>query len=133
MSITIRLVSIPVDDQAKALAFYTDRLGFEKRADVTNGGYRWLTVTAPGGDSDIELVLEPNANPAAKAYQDSLHEQGIPMTSFFSDDIDADYDRLLALGVTFTKELTEMPWGKFAVADDTCGNLIQIQQVTYSG
>ncbi|MGZ4481977.1 MAG: VOC family protein [Gaiellales bacterium] len=133
MSITIRLVSTPVDDQAKALAFYTDRLGFEKRADVTNGGYRWLTVTAPGGDSDIELVLEPNANPAAKAYQASLHEQGIPMTSFFSDDIDADYDRLLALGVTFTKELTEMPWGKFAVADDTCGNLIQIQQVTYSG
>jgi predicted enzyme related to lactoylglutathione lyase len=131
VSITITLVSIPVDDQAKALAFYTEKLGFEKHADVPTDGYRWLTVTAPAGHSDVELVLEPNANPAAKTYQEALHSEGIPVTAFFSDDIAADYQRLVERGVTFAKELTEMPWGRFAVLDDTCGNLIQIQQVTY--
>jgi predicted enzyme related to lactoylglutathione lyase len=128
MSITIKLVSIPVDDQGKALEFYTETFGFEKRADVSQGDYRWLTVTAPKGP-DIELVLEPNANPASKSYQESLREQGIPITSFFSDDLDADCERLVSLGVTFTKELTDMPWGKFAILDDTCGNLVQLQQV----
>jgi predicted enzyme related to lactoylglutathione lyase len=129
LSITIKLVSIPVDDQAKALDFYTEKFGFEKRADVSQGDYRWLTVTAPEGSPEIELVLEPNENPTSKAYQASLREQGIPITSFFSSDLDADYERLMGLGVRFTKELTDMPWGKFAILDDTCGNLVQLQQV----
>jgi predicted enzyme related to lactoylglutathione lyase len=129
LSITIKLVSIPVDDQAKALDFYTEKFGFEKRADVSQGDYQWLTVTAPEGSPEIELVLEPNENPASKAYQASLREQGIPITSFFSSDLDADYERLMGLGVRFTKELTDMPWGKFAILDDTCGNLVQLQQV----
>jgi predicted enzyme related to lactoylglutathione lyase len=133
VSITIKLVSIPVDDQEKALEFYTEKFGFEKRADVSQGDYRWLTVTAPEGSPDIELVLEPNANPASKNYQESLREQGIPITSFFSSDLDADYKRLVGDGATFTKELTDMPWGKFAILDDTCGNLIQLQQLTFAG
>ena len=128
MSIKIKLVSIPVDDQEKALGFYTEKFGFEKHTDVSQGNYRWLTVTAPDGP-DVELVLEPNANPASKAYQDSLHEQGIPITAFYATDLDADYERLVGLGVTFRTELTDMPWGKFAILDDTCGNLVQLQQV----
>jgi predicted enzyme related to lactoylglutathione lyase len=124
VSITINLVSIPVDDQAKALEFYTEKFGFEKRADVSQGAYRWLTVTAPEGSPDIELVLEPNANPASKSYQESLREQGIPITAFFSNDLDADYERLVGDGVAFTTDLTDMPWGKFAILDDTCGNLV---------
>jgi predicted enzyme related to lactoylglutathione lyase len=133
VSITINLVSIPVDDQAKALEFYTEKFGFEKRADVSQGDYRWLTVTAPEGSPEIELVLEPNANPASKSYQESLREQGIPITSFLSSDLDADYERLAGEGVTFTMELTDMPWGKFAILDDTCGNLVQLQQVNVNG
>jgi predicted enzyme related to lactoylglutathione lyase len=129
VGITINLVSIPVDDQAKALEFYTEKIGFEKRADVSQGDYRWLTVTAPDGSPDIELVLEPNANPASKSYQESLREQGIPITAFSSSDLDADYERLVSGGVAFTTELTDMPWGKFAILDDTCGNLVQLQQV----
>lgn len=132
MSITINLVSIPVDDQTKALEFYTEKFGFEKRADVSQGDYRWLTVTAPEGSPNIELLLEPNANPASKSYQESLRSQGIPITAFFSDDLEADYERLVTLGVTFQKELTNMPWGKFAILDDTCGNLVQLQQVTFT-
>jgi predicted enzyme related to lactoylglutathione lyase len=131
VAITINLVSIPVDDQTKALAFYTEKLGFEKRADVSQGDYRWLTVTAPEGSPEVELVLEPNANPASQSYQESLREQGIPITAFFSNDLDADYERLVGLGVRFTKELADMPWGKFAVLDDTCGNLVQLQQVDF--
>jgi len=133
VSITINLVSIPVDDQTKALKFYTEKFDFQKRSDVSLGDYRWLTVTAPEGSPEVELVLEPNANPASKSYQQSLRGQGTPITAFFSTDLDADYDRLVALGVTFTKELTEMPWGKFAILDDTCGNLVQVQQVTSKG
>jgi predicted enzyme related to lactoylglutathione lyase len=132
VSITINLVSISVDDQANALDFYTEKFGFEKRADVSQGDYRWLTMTAPEGSPEVELVLEPNANPASKSYQESLREQGIPITAFFSTDLDVDYERLLALGVTFTRELTEMPWGKYAILDDTCGNLVQVQQVNFS-
>ena len=85
------------------------------------------------GSTDIELVLEPNANPASKSYQESLREQGIPITAFTSNDLDADYQRLVGGGVTFTTELTEMPWGKFAILDDTCGNLVQLQQVDFTG
>lgn len=132
MSITINLVSIPVDDQTEALDFYTEKFGFKKRADVRQGDYRWLTVTAPEGSPEVELVLEPNANPASRSYQESLREQGIPITAFFSTDLDTDYKRLVALGVTFTRELTEMPWGKYAILDDTCGNLVQLQQVNFT-
>ena len=132
MSITINLVSIPVDDQTEALDFYTEKFGFKKRADVRQGDYRWLTVTAPEGSSEVELVLEPNANPASRSYQESLREQGIPITAFFSTDLDTDYKRLVALGVTFTREPTEMPWGKYAILDDTCGNLVQLQQVNFT-
>jgi predicted enzyme related to lactoylglutathione lyase len=132
VSITINLVSVPVNNQPKALKFYTEKFGFEKRADVSQGNYRWLTVTAPEGSPDVELVLEPNVNPASKSYQESLREQGIPITAFFSNDLDAEYERLVALGVTFTKELTDMPWGKFAILDDTCGNLVQLQQVNFT-
>jgi predicted enzyme related to lactoylglutathione lyase len=127
------LSAFRLTNQEKALEFYTERFGFEKRADVSQGDYRWLTVTASEGSPDIELVLEPNANPASQSYQQSLREQGIPITSFFSSDLDADYERLVGDGVTFTKELTDMPWGKFAVLDDTCGNLIQLQQVNPTG
>jgi len=77
-------------------------------------------------------VLEPNAKPASKSYQEALREQGIPIIAFFSTDLDADYERLVALGVTFTRELTEMPWGKFAILDDICGNLVQLQQVDFT-
>jgi glyoxylase I family protein len=129
MGITIKLVSIPVDDQAKALEFYTEKFGFEKHTDVSQGDFRWLTVTAPEGSPDVELVLEPNANPASKSYQQSLLEQGIPITAFLSSDLDADYERLVDFGVTFTTAFTDMPWGKFAILDDTCGNLVQLQQV----
>jgi hypothetical protein len=98
---------------------------------VSQGDYRWLTVTAPEGSPDVEVVLEPNVNLASKSYQASLREQGIPITSFFSNGLDADYERLVTLGVTFTKELTDMPWGKFAILDETCGNLVQLQQVNF--
>ncbi len=93
------------------------------------GEYRWLTVSAPDGSADIELVLEPNANPVGKSYQMGLFEQGIPATAFFADDVDAEYERLVGLGVKFTLEPQEMPWGKYAILDDGCGNLIQLQQV----
>jgi hypothetical protein len=89
---------------------------------------RLLTGQSPQ-ELPVELVLEPNANPASKSYQESLREQGIPITAFFSDDLDADYERLVGMGMTFTKELTDMPWGKLTILDDTCGNLVQLQQV----
>ena len=129
MSLSINLVGIAVDDQEKALAFYTETLGFEKHTDVSNEGFRWVTVTAPAGHADVELVLEPSGSAASQAYREALRADGIPVTAFYSDDIDADYERLVGLGVTFTRELTEMPWGKYAILDDTCGNLVQIQQL----
>lgn len=129
MSITIKLASVFVNDQSKALEFYTEKLGFEICKDVLVGEFRWLTVSALNGSSDIELVLEPNNNPAASTYQQSIYEQGIPATALFCDDVESEFDRLTALGVKFVKPATEMPWGSFAVLDDTCGNLIQIQQV----
>ncbi|HWB75544.1 MAG TPA: VOC family protein [Nannocystaceae bacterium] len=123
----IKLVSIMVDDQAKALAFYTDVLGFAKKTDIPVGEYRWLTVVAPERD-DLELVLEPNANPAGKTFQRALFEQNIPATAFESDDLDADVKRLRARGVAFTMEPTNAGAVKIAVLSDTCGNLIQLYQ-----
>ncbi len=125
----IVLTSVFVDDQDKALKFYTEKLGFVKKRDVAAGQYRWLTVVSPEDQNGTELVLEPNDNPAASTYQQAIFEQGIPATSFAVSDVRAEYERLKALGVTFTTEPTEvMPHVTIAVLDDTCGNLIQIQQ-----
>lgn len=122
----IRLVSVMVDDQAKALAFYTDVLGFVKKHDIPMGEFRWLTVVSPDGPEELELVIEPNVNPAARTFQSAMLEQGIPWTAFESDDVQADYERLKAKGVAFTKAPTTMGTTTIAVFADTCGNLIQI-------
>jgi predicted enzyme related to lactoylglutathione lyase len=124
----IKLTSIHVDDQSQALRFYTEKLGFQKKADVSNGPYRWLTVASPEEPDGTELVLEPNDNPAARTYQQALKEQGIPAAMFHTSDLQGDYDRLTGVGVTFTTPLTSESWGSMAVLDDTCGNLIQLTQ-----
>ena len=123
----IKLTSIMVEDQTKALTFYTDVLGFEKRMDFPVGEYRWITVAASGRD-DLELALEPNANPAAKAFQQAMFAQGIPLASFESTDLDADYARLHDMGVAFTRAPTVLGAVKVAVFSDTVGNLIQLHQ-----
>lgn len=125
----IKLVSIHVDDQAKAAAFYADVLGFVKKHDIdVGGGLRWLTFVSSEGHDDVELVLEPDNNPAAKAYQSALLEQGIPATAFEVDDVDAEHQRLEAKGVAFTQGPKDMGPVRTAVFADTCGNLIQIYQ-----
>jgi glyoxylase I family protein len=123
----IKLTSIMVEDQSKALAFYTDVLGFAKQMDFPVGEYRWITVAAPGRD-DLELALEPGANPAARAFQQAMFAQGIPLTAFESTDLDADHARLSARGVAFTKAPTVAGPVKIAVLSDTVGNLIQLYQ-----
>ena len=125
----IKLTSVLVNDQEKALTFYTDILGFIKKTDIPVGEGRWLTVTSPDGPDDIELLLEPNGNLAAKTYQDALFKQGIPLTSFNVEDTRAEYDRMKALGVVFTMPPTQMGPALVAIFDDRCGNLIQIYQV----
>lgn len=124
----IKLSSILVDDQNKALKFYTEVLGFQKKHDIPAGGFRWLTVVSPEGPDDIELVLEPNANPAARTYQEALFKQGIPLTAFEVSDINSEFERLKARGVAFTVEPTRSGPVTIAVFSDTCGNLIQIYQ-----
>jgi predicted enzyme related to lactoylglutathione lyase len=124
----IKLTSIYVDDQEKALSFYSDVLGFAKKADVSNGPYRWLTVASPEEPEGTELQLALNDNPAAKAYQQAQKEQGQPAAMFHTDDLQRDYDRLTGLGVTFSVPLAKEAWGSMAVLDDTCGNLIQLTQ-----
>jgi catechol 2,3-dioxygenase-like lactoylglutathione lyase family enzyme len=126
--VKIKLTSIMVDDQAKALDFYTQVLGFVKCTEIPVGEYRWLTVVSPEGPPDIELVLEPNANPAARTFQEALFKQGIPLTAFEVDDIHAEFARLRARGVTFTMEPTPSGAVTVAIFSDTCGNLIQIYQ-----
>lgn len=123
----INLSSIYVDDQDRALRFYTEVLGFVKSREIPVGEYKWLTVRSPEG-GDTELSLEPNANPAAKAYQEALMAQGIPITAFHTDDIQAEVRRLKAAGVKFTMEPTAMGPVAIAVLADTCGNLVQIYQ-----
>jgi glyoxylase I family protein len=123
----IKLCSIFVDDQAKALRFYTDVLGFVKAKDVPVGEYRWLTVRGADG-GDAELVLEPNANPAARTYQQALLEQGIPATAFEVEDLKAEFERLRKKGVEFTTPPTPAGPVTIAVLLDTCGNLIQLYQ-----
>jgi glyoxylase I family protein len=126
----IRLSSVLVDDQEKALRFYTDVLGFVKKHDIPLGEDRWLTVVSPEGPPDVELLLEPNSNPAAKTFQQAIFEQGIPLTAFEVDDIQAEYERLRGRGVEFTMEPTSMGPTTVAVLNDTCGNLIQLYQMT---
>ena len=123
----VKLTSVFVDDQSKALAFYTNVLGFVKRMDFPVGEYRWITVAAADRD-DLQLALEPNANPAAKAFQETMFAQGIPLASFESTDLEADYARLVKAGVTFTKPPTNAGAVKIAVLSDTVGNLIQLHQ-----
>jgi catechol 2,3-dioxygenase-like lactoylglutathione lyase family enzyme len=124
----INLTSVLVDDQDKALRFYTDLLGFEKKTEVPLGEYRWLTVVSPDDPDGTELVLEPDAHPAAKVFKEALVSDGIPYTSFAVDDVAAEFARLERLGVRFTQQPAEMGPVITAVFDDTCGNLIQIAQ-----
>ena len=124
----IVVTSVLVDDQEKALRFYTEVLGFEMKHDVPVGAARWLTVTAPGEPDGTELLLEPDGHPAARPFKAALVEDGIPYTSFGVADCQAEYDRLVGLGVQFTQPPTQMGPVTTAVFDDTCGNLIQIAQ-----
>ena len=128
MAIKITLASVLVDDQAKALAFYTDVLGFQKKTDIPVGEFRWLTVTAPEGPDGIELALEPNENPAAKTFQQALFEQGIPLTAFMVDDIYAEYGRMRRLGVVFRGAPAQAGDVTMVTFEDTCGNLIMLCQ-----
>ncbi|HIH02524.1 MAG TPA: VOC family protein [Methanoregulaceae archaeon] len=125
----ITLSSVLVDDRARALAFYTGVLGFVKRTDVPAGRFRWLTVVSPEGPDDVELLIEPNDTPAARAYQKSIYEQGAPATDFAVNDLLGEYERMKNLGVRFTQEPTTVGPLIRAVLDDTVGNLIQIYQV----
>lgn len=122
----INLASVLVDDQAKALRFYTEVLGFLPKADIPLGEARWLTVVSPEDPGGTELVLEPDGHPAARPFKDALVADGIPYTSFAVDDVEKEYERLTALGVTFTQQPTRMGPVTTAVLDDTCGNLLQI-------
>jgi predicted enzyme related to lactoylglutathione lyase len=126
--IKITIASVFVEDQQKALEFYTNVLGFAKKVDIPVGGARWLTVGSPSGP-EIDLLLEPNANPIAKAYQQGIYEAGIPATTFAADDVRAEYERMKQLGVVFTAEPAETGGVIGAVFDDTCGNLIGLHQV----
>jgi len=127
----IQWTKLYVDDQQKALDFYADKLGFQKKADFSNEGYRWLTVTAPNDPDGIELILEAAADPAAKAYQKAQHDNQQPAMQFLVDDVQAQYGRLSALGVEFTTPVTAVTGSEIAVLDDTCGNLIQLTHLNW--
>jgi len=126
--IRIVLTSILVDDQQKALKFYTEKLGFQKKNEVPLGEHRWVTVVSTADPDGVELVLEPDAHPAAGPFKRALVEDGIPLTSFSVDDVQAEYARLSAAGVRFTQPPVSMGPVVTAVLDDTCGNLIQLAQ-----
>ncbi len=125
----IKLTTVFVDDQAKALRFYTEALGFVKKADFSNGPYRWLTVTSPEEPEGTELQLALNDDPAAKAYQQARFQHGQPAVMFFTDDLQADYERMKARGVEFTMPPTDVTGSKIAKLTDGCGNLIQVTQL----
>lgn len=125
----IKVTSLYVDDQEKALRFYTDVLGFTKKADFSNGSYRWLTVASPEEPNGTELQLALNNSPASKAYQEALFQQGQPAMMFFTDDVKADYERIKAQGAEFTMPPTSVPGSTIAKLNDTCGNLIQLTQL----
>ena len=125
----IKLTSMYVDDQEKALRFYTDVLGFVKKADVSQGPFRWLTVASPEEPDGTELQLALNDNSAAKTYQQALFQQGQPAAMFSTDDVQADYERLKARGAEFTMPPTQVTGATIAMVNDTCGNLIQLTQL----
>ncbi len=129
----IKLTSVFVNDQEKALRFYTEKLSFVKKYDISQGEYRWLTVVSPEEPDGVELVLEPMAFEPAKTYQQALRQAGVPATMFFVDDIDSEYERLRALGVTFTTPPAKTTGATIATLDDTCGNLIRLAQLSEQG
>ena len=125
----IKLTSIYVDDQDKALRFYTEVMGFAKKADFRNGPFRWLTVVSPEEPGGTELQLALNNNPAAKAYQQAIFQQSQPAAMFYTDDVKGDYERIKACGGAFTMPPTDVTASTIAMLDDTCGNLIQLTQL----
>ncbi len=125
----IKVMSIHVDDQEKALRFYTDVLGFDKKTDFSQGPYRWLTVASPEEPDGTELQLALNNNPAAKTYQQAMFQQSQPAFMFFTDDIKGDYERIKAHGAEFTMPPTDVTASRIAMLNDTCGNLIQLTQL----
>ena len=125
----IKLTSVYVDDQAKALGFYTEVLGFVKKADFSQGSYRWLTVVSAEDPDGTELQLALNNNPPAKAYQQAMFQQSQPAAMFFTDDVQADYERMKTRGAEFTMPPTDVTGSKIAMLNDTCGNLIQVTQL----
>jgi predicted enzyme related to lactoylglutathione lyase len=125
----IKLTNVFVDDQEKALRFYTDVLGFVKKADFSNGPFRWLTVASPEDPDGTELQLALNDNPAAKVFQQAMFQQGQPAAMFFTDNVQADYDRMKARDANFTMPPTDVTGSKIARLNDTCGNLIQVTQL----
>ncbi len=127
----IKVTSVYVDDQDKALRFYTEVLGFAKKTDVGQGQYRWLTVASPEDPNGTELHLALNDNPAARAYQQALFQQGQPAAMFFTDDVERDYERIKARGAEFSMPPTAVTGSTIAMLDDTCGNRIQITQLAH--
>src|SRR5208282_2423799 len=125
----IKVTSVYVNDQSKALHFYTEVLGFAKKADFSNGPYRWLTVASPEEPDGTELQLALNNNPAAKAYQQAMFQQSQPTSNFFTDDVKGDYERIKARGAEFTMPPTDVTGATIAMLKDTCGNLIQLTQL----
>jgi predicted enzyme related to lactoylglutathione lyase len=127
----IKLTSVYVDDQEKALRFYTEVLGFVKKADFSNGPYRWLTVASAEEPDGTELQLALNNNPPAKTYQQALFQQNQPAAMFFTDDLPADYERMKARGAQFSMPPTDVTASKIAMVNDTCGNLVQLTQLKH--
>ena len=127
----IKITTIYVDDQEKALRFYTDVLGFAKKADFSNGPYRWLTVGSPEEPDGTQLQLALNNNPAAKAYQQAMFQQSQPAAMFYTDDVKGDYERIKARGAQFTMPPTDVTASIIAMLNDTCGNLIQLTQLAH--
>ncbi|MGA7906054.1 MAG: VOC family protein [Candidatus Sulfotelmatobacter sp.] len=125
----IKVTSVYVDDQNKALRFYTEVLGFAKKTDFSQGSYRWLTLASPEDPDGTELQLALNNNPAAKAYQQAMFQQGQPAAMFYTDDLQADYERMKARGAEFTMPPKDVTASKIAMLNDTCGNLIQVTQL----
>ena len=125
----IKLISVYVDDQEKALRFYTEVLGFIKKSDFSNGPYRWLTVASAEEPEGAELQLSLNTNPAGKAYQQALFQQSQPAAMFFTDDLQGDYERMKARGAEFTMPPTDVTASKIAMVKDTCGNILQVTQM----
>jgi predicted enzyme related to lactoylglutathione lyase len=127
----IRLIAVYVDDQDRALRFYTEVLGFVKKADFRQGPYRWLTVTSPEEPDGAELQLALNDNPAASAYQQAIFQQGQPAVMFYTNDIKGDYERIKAQGAEFTMPPTDVTASTIAILNDTCGNLVQLTQLAH--